>query len=380
MSALLIAANPLTVREAIEKHRRGFDSDPVGYLNENNSSNEDRTLRAAARYLGTSPDDVALTDSTTMGLGLIYNGIAIGPGQEFLITDQNYYSTDEAIRLKCEKSGATYRSASMYDNISSVTVDELTNRTIGSVRPETRVIALTWVHSSTGLKLPIRQISERIREINANRVPSEHILLAVDGVHGFGVENIEMSDLGCDFFAAGCHKWLFGPRGTGIVWASQKGWENIDPTIPTFIDDSVRNAWILNRDITGPTTGRRLTPGGFKPFEHQWAMAEAFDFILDIGKDRVQARTHELAGRLKEGLSSMDHVDLITPLSPDLSAGIVCFDVEGYSAQGTVDALSDRGIVASVTPYAVAHARLTPSIVNTTVEIDHVLQAIEGLA
>lgn len=380
MSALLIAANPAPVREAIERHRRGLDVDPVGYLNENNSGNEDETLRAAARYLGASHEDIAITDSTTMGLGLIYNGIKIGPGQEFLTTEQNYYSTDEAIRLKCGKSGATYRTIPMYSDINTVTIDELTSRILNAILPETRVVALTWVHSSTGLKLPVRQISGGISEINATREPDQNILLAVDGVHGFGIEDVEMADLECDYFAAGCHKWLFGPRGTGIVWASAKGWENIEPTIPTFSDNSVRNAWITGRGISGPTTGRRLTPGGFKPFEHQWAMADAFDFMLDIGKDRVEARTRELASRLKQGLAEMEHVDLVTPQSEDISAGIVCFDVAGYSSGGAVNALGERGIVASVTPYAFPHARLTPSIVNTTAEIDFVLETIRGMA
>lgn len=69
-----------------------------------------------------------------------------------------------------------------------------------------------------GLKLPIREIADALAELNRDRHEGDRALLCVDGVHGLGVEDLSMQDLGCDFFVAGCHKWLFGPRGTGLVW------------------------------------------------------------------------------------------------------------------------------------------------------------------
>jgi isopenicillin-N epimerase len=122
-----------------------------------------------------------------------------------------------------------------------------------------------------------------------------------------------------------------------------------------------------------------MTPGGFKAFEHQWAMTQAFEFHQDIGKSRVAARTHELASQLKEGLAAMPHVTLRTPRSPDLSAGIVCFDLDGVSPGNAVRRLRRQGIIATATPYAVSHARLTPSIRNTPAEIEHALEAIRGV-
>ena len=80
------------------------------------------------------------------------------------------------------------------------------------------VLALTWVHSDTGLKLPVRQIADALVPINAVRPLAARALLCVDGAHGLGVEDATVADLGCDFLVAGTHKWLFGPRGTGLVW------------------------------------------------------------------------------------------------------------------------------------------------------------------
>src|SRR5215216_529281 len=77
---LYLASHPAPVQQAIETHRRGLDDNPVDYMQQN-GAREAATLAAAARYLGGSPRDVALTDSTTMGLGLLYTGLDIRPDQ-----------------------------------------------------------------------------------------------------------------------------------------------------------------------------------------------------------------------------------------------------------------------------------------------------------
>jgi isopenicillin-N epimerase len=157
MSALLISSHPRSVRDAIEAHRRELDRRPTEYLNEVRSENDESVLSTAANYLGADRSQIALTDSTTGGLGLVYNGINIEPGQEFLTTTQNYYSTDEAIRLRAERSGASVRRVPLYENAAEASAEELAANVVGAIGSATRVVALTWVHSSTGLKLPIKR-------------------------------------------------------------------------------------------------------------------------------------------------------------------------------------------------------------------------------
>ena len=75
------------------------------------------------------------------------------------------------------------------------------------------------------------------------------------------------------------------------------------------------------------------TPGGFHSFEHRWALGEAFAFHRRIGRERITERIHALATQYKEGLAAMPHVTLHTPLSPALSAGLICFEVQGEPAR-----------------------------------------------
>ena len=122
-----------------------------------------------------------------------------------------------------------------------------------------------------------------------------------------------------------------------------------------------------------------MTPGGFHSFEHRWALDEAFKFHQALGKSRVTQRIYELNQQLKQGLATMPHVTLHTPLSQDLSAGIVCFEVAGLSPQQAVKKLRERGIIGSVTPYATQYVRLAPGLLNHPGEIDTVLKEIREL-
>src|SRR5437016_5411636 len=80
MAAFVFAAHPAPVRAAIARHRAQLDADAEGYLLAQQNSAEGAVSSAAARYLDTVPEQVALTDSTTMGLGLLYSGLRLQPG------------------------------------------------------------------------------------------------------------------------------------------------------------------------------------------------------------------------------------------------------------------------------------------------------------
>lgn len=99
---------------------------------------------------------------------------------------------------------------------------------------------MTWVQSGSGVKLPIREIGKLVRELNQKRDEQDRIIYVVDGVHGFGVEDVSFADFDCDYFIAGTHKWLFGPRGTGVIIARS---------------EQLRSAWCrASRPSPAPTT------------------------------------------------------------------------------------------------------------------------------
>ncbi|MEO7655088.1 MAG: aminotransferase class V-fold PLP-dependent enzyme, partial [Sphingomicrobium sp.] len=203
MSSFYLASHPKPVRDAIERHRRGLDQDSHSYIEQNVGPLERAIREQASAYLAVNADDLAFTDSTTMGLGLVYSGMRLKPGQEILTDTRDHIVTTTSARFATERSGATLRQAQLYADPARVSVDEVVGNVRRNLRDSTRLLAVTWVHSGTGVKMPIAAIAETVRAHNRGKSPEERTLLSVDGVHGLGIENVTIPELGPDFFIAG---------------------------------------------------------------------------------------------------------------------------------------------------------------------------------
>jgi len=378
LAGFFLSSHPTQVQAAIERHRRGLDADPIGYWSEQEEKQEAAVLRAAADYLAVDPTEIALTDSTTMGLGLLYGGLALREGQEILSTLHDHYATETSLRLRAERTGATVRRIPLYYSLKNVSCQELLDNLTKNIRPNTRILAVTWVHSSTGLKLPIQEMAQAIHKLNESRAEQDRVIFCVDGVHALGVEDFRLSDVGCDFLVAGTHKWMFGPRGTGLVWGRKRAWPVANPIIPTF-NTQTFDIWMKLSPPEDLPKSIYMTPGGFHSFEHRWALDEAFTFHQAIGKARATQRIYELNQQLKQGLAKMPHITLHTPMSQDLSAGIVCFEVAGMAPRDVIERLRQRKIIGSTTPYATQYARLAPSLFNSSEDIEQTLREIQRL-
>lgn len=379
LSSFFLVSHPRTVREEIEKHRRAIDENPFSYVEHNIMTQPARIQAAIAEYVGGKPEEVAITNSTTMGLSLVYQGLPLRSGQEILTTAHDHFVHHEAVRLAAERAGASVKKVTLYDNSALASEDEIVARIKKAITPKTRVVGITWVHSGTGVKLPVRAIANAVVEANKGRAEADRVLLIVDGVHGFGVEDEAAAEMGADFFIAGTHKWMFGPRGTGIVWARKENWKLLRMVFPAFAMETLM-AWITETPLKAPMQAAWMTQGGFHAFEYEWALPAAFAFHKQVGRAKIAERIHALNTQCKEGLAAMKHVRLYTPRSSKLSAGIICFDVEGMKSDAAVKKLLDKRIIASIAPYKNSYARIAPSLLNTPEEIETTLQTIRLLA
>lgn len=373
MAGFVLTSHPKPVRDAIEYHRLALDQNPALHIDRNwnlssrslNEDAEEKVFRSAGNYLETDHELIALTGSTTEGLAMLYGGISMRPDQEFLTSEHEHISAYDSIQLRCNRSGVKCRKIRLYEAPFAYENEQAISRILSNIRPETRVLALTWVHSISGVKIDISKIAESLKPINAEREPDDRILLCVDGVHGLGVEDFSPDSLGCDFFVAGTHKWLFGPRGTGIVWGKRDAWNEVAPLIPSF------------SRFLSHTPGRVHTAGGFHAFEHRWALHAAFEFHANIGKEKIQNRIHALATRVKAGIEEISGLQLVTPISNKNSSGFVCFNSAKLESPKFVNALLENKVIATTSPdWESPDIRISPSLFNTEKEIDKLLDII----
>lgn len=379
-ASFFIASHPAPVQAAIDGYRRAIDRNPFATVEHGMFSDGADNLHVqvqaeVADYLGARLQDVCLTGNTTTGLALVYQGLPLQVGDEVLCTTHDHYSHHESIRLAVERVGARMRMVPLFEEAATATTESVIEALLAGIGPRTRVVGLTWVHSSSGIRLPIREIAAALRAR-----PGPPVLLVVDGVHGLGSTDETVATLGCDYFCAGTHKWMFAPRGTGLVWASADNWARLRPLIPSFTDVGQYMAWERGAAPATPTTADRMSPGGFHAYEHQWATAAAFRMHRRMGRARVAARIRELNDQCKAGLAANPKVKLHTPMSGELSAGLVSFEVEGVAPAEVVRQLLARRIIASTSPYAITYARLAPSLVNTSEEVDRAVRAVREIS
>ncbi len=379
-ASFFIASHPAPVREAIEGYRRAIDANPFlvieqGLFEEDAHNVPLQVQTVIAEYLGGRAQDVCLTPNTTTGLALVYQGLPLQPGDEVLCTTHDHYSHHESIRLATERAGASMRMIPLFKDAATATTDSLIAAMLAGIGPKTRVVGMTWVHSSSGIRLPIREMAAALRARSGAPV-----LLVVDGVHGLGCTDETVATMGADYFCAGTHKWMFGPRGTGLVWANAENWARLRPLIPSFSDPDQYAAWERGAPLASPNNANRMMPGGFVAYDHQWATAAAFRMHQQMGKARVAARIRSLNDQCKAGLGENRKVKIHTPTSGDLAAGLVSFEVEGVKPADVVRQLLARKIIASTSPYAITYARLAPSLVNSAEQVDLAVRAVREIS
>ncbi|VVO19169.1 aminotransferase class V-fold PLP-dependent enzyme [Pseudomonas fluorescens] len=367
-SNFLVTSHPRPVREAIDQHRAWLDRNPglaMDWDREETWKHEAEVRNQAGKYLQAKPGQIALTGSTTEGLAMIYGGIHVRPDQEILTTEHEHYSTHSILEFRAQKQQTRVRKIRLFKDPQQLSTDEVLDSIRRNIRPETRVLGMTWVHSGSGVKLPLAEIGKLVDEHNKDRDDQNRLLYVVDGVHGFGVEDLSFSQMNCDFFIAGTHKWLFGPRGTGIVCSRFEELKYLTPSEPTFSED--------NNFATS------MSPGGYHAFEHRWALNEAFKLHLQLGKAEVQARIHQLNSYLKQRLQEHSRIELVTPLSPELSAGFTFFRIKDQdSDQVAAYLMQNRVVVDAVERDVGPLIRTAPGLLNSEAEVDRFMALLSN--
>jgi isopenicillin-N epimerase len=385
MATYLFVSTPKPVAEVVEHFRKKIDADTVWVERAALTDLEGRPFsvvkRTVAEYVGGTPDEICFTSNTTQALAMAYHGLRIRSNQEILTTEHDHYSSHESIRYAAERSGCRVRYIPLYDTAATASAAEMASRVERAITPKTRAVGITWVHSSTGVKVPVARIAEAVTRANRGRALADRCLLIVDGVHGFANQDVDIAKLGCDFFATATHKWLFAPRGTGFLWGRKDVWSEMRPTIPTFDPEAPEpwDAW-MNRAPLPRTEAKFVSPGGFLAFENLLGVKPAIELHRSIGRDRIAARVRELNGAFRDGVASIPGVTLHTPRDPDVSGGISCFEVRGLTPEAVAARLAEKRIRTTTSPYKVSYARVGAGIVNFPEEIDTVLREIRALA
>jgi len=353
-----LGPSPALVADATEAFRRRLDAFPSRYMWGGWTEEKEKVRAKAADLLAVTPEEIALIHNTTEGMNLIASSLDLVPGDEVIVADHEHPSGTVPWQYWQERMGVRLvRPVLPILPSDPAEIVEVYRR---SITARTRVISMCHVINTNGLILPVKEVSEMARP--------RGILVAVDGAQAPGMINVDLRDLGCDFYAASSHKWLFSPKGVGTFYSRLES-------------QHLLRALIVTRGWDDPSI-RRLENYNTRNLPEVLGLGTAIDFQNLVGTDRRQARIRALKGYLRENLEEDRRFQIKTPASDELSCGITTIEVVGRDVREVAATLTERHHIdcRPMTTHDLNGLRISLSIFNTEDQVDVLVAALREIA
>ncbi len=217
-------ATPRPVFQTYQDWQRRLEAQPVLFL-----GRELGGLLADARatlgaFVGAAPQDLVFIPNATFGLNLVARSLKLGPGDEVLASDHEYGACNHVWRFLSQKRGFQYVVRPV--PLPLPAPDDLVDHLWAGVGPQTRVIFLSHISSSTAQRFPVAAVCARAREAG--------ILSIIDGAHALGQVPLDLNRLGADFYFANGHKWLCSPKGSAFLYARRQRQPLLEPLVVSW--------------------------------------------------------------------------------------------------------------------------------------------------
>ena len=321
---------------------------------------------AVAGLIGASAGEILLTSSTTDGINTVMTGLPWREGDEIVTCNLEHSSILLPSYQQQRLRGVKVKVLVLAPGESH---ESILNKVEGALTDRTRMVFFSHVEYSTGLRMPV----EAIRKLTAGR----GIWMLIDGAQGAGHVSVDVGEIGCDFYAMPGQKWLLGPDGTGALYVRRS-------MIPLVEPVRVSGKWVTSYDHDGgvdpdaDNIDKFIVGTSSAPLRA--GFVEGIKFVHEVGIAAIEERATGLAAMLKERLSAMPHVDVLSPMDGAGRSGLTTFTIAGRDPEETARRLWDtRRIVIRDVKYP-ACLRASLDFFNTEDEVELLADAVRDLA
>jgi len=358
MNAANLCPAPRTVVDAVAAAMRDEDGD-VSFQNRDKYNRLWAETRGRlARYIGAAEDEVAIVRNTSEANNIVVGGLSLKAGDDVLLFDENHPTNNVAWDVRAARYGFTVRRL----KVDAATADAgaIVDAFKRALQPNTRVLSITDVSSSTGLRLPTAELCGLAKE--------RGIWAHVDGAQTFGALRRNMSALGCDSYTASAHKWFMGPKEAGLLFVRKERCAELWPGV-------VGVGW-GSAATTQQPGARKFETLGQRNDATVAGLAAALDFHDRIGVERIEARMLELTTAMFDGLKGMKGARMVTPALPELRAGVCIVRFDGKEMRPIHEALYREHRIATA---PTGGLRFSPHIYNTLADVERALAAVKAV-
>ena len=308
----------------------------------------------AALLFNVAPADVLLTHGTTEGVIIVLHGLAWKPGDVLLTTDLEHPGIKGPAGV-LEERGVEVRPVVIPPDASA---DQCMEALRAALSPSVKVLALSHIMFTTGLRIPAEEIVAAAHEVGA--------LVLLDAAQTAGHVALDLTAMDVDFYASSGQKWLLGPTGSGALYVRPDRRELLAP--------------LFTRPGLNQRQGLSMYALASQGVAERAGYAEAVRINRELGPEKVEEHTNGLAAMLRAELSEIEGVRLNGPTDPRTACAITAISVEGWDAPQFVEALWQKHqVVARHVGYP-AGVRLCTASFNDETDVERAVAAIAAVA
>jgi cysteine desulfurase/selenocysteine lyase len=326
-----------------------------------------------ARFIGAAtPEEVVFTKNSTEAINLVAHSagqmLALGPGDEIVISEMEHHSNIVPWQLLCERTGATLRWFGVTDDgrLDESGLAELVNE-------RTRLVSVVHMSNILGTINDVSRIVARAHEVGA--------LVLLDCSQSVPHLPIDVRTLGADLIAFTGHKML-GPTGIGVLW----GRGAVLADMPPFLGGGSMIETVTMTRTTFAAPPARFE-AGTPPIVEAIGLGAAVDYLSALGMDEIHRHEQEITAYALKTLADIEGVRVFGPASPEGRGGTVSFDLDGVHPHDVGQILDDLGVQVRVGHHCArpvcarfgvaAMTRASFYLYTTTDEIDALARGIE---
>src|SRR6266404_5752246 len=320
---------------------------------------QSETIRTGlAELFGCDREEIAITRNASESLETLLLGLDLKSGDEVLTTTQDYGRMLTTIRQREQREGIKLNLIKI--PIPPKNIDEITAAFQRAMTPRTRLIQIAHQVNITGQITPVKAVCEMARAHGVETI--------VDGAHSFAQFDFKQKDLDCDYFGTSLHKWLYAPKGTGLLYIKR---------------DKIAKIWpLMAAESKQANDIRKFEEIGTHSAAPKLAIGEALLFHNGIGAKRKEARLRYLSRYWMSRLKDVPKIRFNTSLDPSQMCAITNVHIEGTNPEAVVKYLFDKHHIFTV---PIMHqefqgVRITPNVYTTLNELDRFCDQMELIA
>ncbi len=343
------------VLEALKRESDSVDKDPSAQNRARLNGEKENLRKTLAAFLRVTPEEIVITRNTSEANNMVSSGLDLKAGDEVIVFQDNHPSNLTAWKEKGKRFGFTVIEIPQVNPHPGM--EHYIDAYKKAITPKTKILTFTHLSSSVGDLFPARELCALARE--------HGVMSLVDGAQSFGLLDVNVAELGADFYTGSAHKWPCGARECGVLYINARVHKNIWPSIYSAYPGAVG-------------ISRTFESFGQRDEATMIAFREALEFQTKVGREAIEKRSRALANQLIAGLSKLPDVKVWTSPNPQLNAAVVSFQPGSLNSQKLGQALYEKDKIgtAGLGGGDRGGLRASPHFYNTPAEIDRLVSAV----